>query len=198
MRRSPIFCFLLALALTVNALGVDAGAQEASLHVGDPPADDCSDCHNGEADDRQFGPPYQLLSASIHGDEDCDACHESIDMEDLDLEADNPHVEEIEPVDCGGCHEDEAEVTRAFEKGMAEIGHSGAMVPKSDCSVRSLDASLRVLAQAAPALKRRIVKACVACIAADGKVTPREGELAQAVAAVLDVPVPPVGAEREA
>lgn len=93
-------------------------------------------------------------------------------------------------------HEEEDEVRRAFEKGMAEIGQSGSLLPRSECSVKNLDVSLRTLAQAAPALKKRIVAACVACIAADGKVTAREGELARAVSAMLGVPLPPIAVEQ--
>lgn len=93
-------------------------------------------------------------------------------------------------------HEEQDEVRRAFEKGMVEIGQSGSLLPRLECSVRNLDVALRLLAQAAPALKKRIVAACVACIAADGKVTAREGELARAVSAILGVPLPPIAVEQ--
>ena len=88
----------------------------------------------------------------------------------------------------------EADVRRAFEKGMAEIGQTATPLAKSDCSLGNLDAALKALAEAAPKLKRQILSACVACVAADGKVTPREGELVQTVAAVIGVPVPPIRA----
>ena len=88
----------------------------------------------------------------------------------------------------------EADVERAFNQGMAEIGKTATPLPKSDYSLRNLDAALTVLAGAAPKLKKLIVSACVACVAADGKVTPREGQLVQTVAAILGVPVPPIGA----
>lgn len=88
----------------------------------------------------------------------------------------------------------EADVKRAFDKGMAEIGRTASPLAKSDCSLPRLDAALEVLAEAAPKLKRQSFSACVACVAADGKVTPREGQLIQAVAADLGVPVPPISA----
>ncbi|HUT13515.1 MAG TPA: M48 family metallopeptidase [Thermoguttaceae bacterium] len=90
---------------------------------------------------------------------------------------------------------DEADVRRAFDKGMAEVGRSGTLQSKSEGSLRNLDAALKSLAEAGPKLKKQILAACVACVAADGKVTPREGELVQAVAAMLGVPVPPIGAQ---
>jgi cytochrome b subunit of formate dehydrogenase len=129
MRHGLILSFLLALALSAAAPG--AGAQEASWPEADPPPENCSDCHDGEADDRQVGPPHQLLSASIHSDEDCDSCHESIDMEDLDLEAENPHGDEVEPVDCGLCHEDEAEVYRRH--GRLDVGDDPDLPECWDC-----------------------------------------------------------------
>ena len=88
----------------------------------------------------------------------------------------------------------EEDVKRAFDKGMAQSGRTATPLPKSDCSLQNLDAALKVLAEAAPKLKKQIFSACIACVAADGKVTPREGELVQAVAAVLGVPVPPIAA----
>jgi uncharacterized tellurite resistance protein B-like protein len=90
----------------------------------------------------------------------------------------------------------EADVRRAFDKGMAEVGRSGTLQGKSDGSLRNLDAALKSLAEASPKLKKQLLAACVACVAADGQVTPREGELIQAVAAMLGVPVPPIGAQR--
>jgi Zn-dependent protease with chaperone function len=87
--------------------------------------------------------------------------------------------------------QDEADAKRAFDKGMAEVGRTASPLPKSDCSLRDFDAALRALAESAPKLKRQIVSACVACVAADGQVTPRESQLLQAVAAVLGVPIPP-------
>ena len=68
--------------------------------------------------------------------------------------------------------EDEADVRQAFEKGMAEVGRSAALPAKLDFSLSQLDEALKRLAEAAPKLKRDILRACVACVAADGNVTP--------------------------
>ena len=90
--------------------------------------------------------------------------------------------------------ENEADARRAFDAGMSEIGQKGSPAAKGDCSLKNLDAALNQLSASSAAVKKDILRACVACVAADGKVEPREGELVQAVAAVLGVPVPPVGA----
>ena len=94
--------------------------------------------------------------------------------------------------------EEDADVRRAFEAGLTRISQTGPLLAKGDCSLGNLDAALDSLSEALPAVKKDILTACVACVAADGKVTPREGELVQAVAAVLGVPVPPIGASSTA
>ena len=91
-----------------------------------------------------------------------------------------------------GGQSDEAEVRFAFDKGMAQVERSGSVLGKADCSLARFDAALKTLAEASPTLKRQILRACVACVAADGKVTPRETELLHAVAANLGVPIPPI------
>ena len=121
--------FLLPLFLTAAAL--DAGAQEASWPESEPPPEECSDCHDGAADDVRLGPPHVLLAESSHSDEECESCHESIYMEDLDLEADNPHLEEPEPVDCAGCHEDEAEIYQ--KHGRLDVGEDPHLPKCWDC-----------------------------------------------------------------
>ncbi len=90
----------------------------------------------------------------------------------------------------------EPDVKRAFDQGMAEVGRSATPLAKSECTLKNFDAALTSLAQAAPQLKRQIVSACVACVAADGQVTPREGEILQATAAILGAPIPPIAAAR--
>ena len=129
MRHRLMLLLMLVLAAAVP--GGDADAQEPSWTEGEPPPEECSDCHDGEADDARLGSPYELLAESSHSDEDCDSCHESITMEDLDLEADNPHLEEFEPVDCGGCHEDEAEIYK--KHGRLRVGDDPDLPECWDC-----------------------------------------------------------------
>jgi hypothetical protein len=75
---------------------------------------------------------------------------------------------------------------------MSQVERTGSVLGKADCSLARLDAALKTLAEASPTLKRQILGACAACVAADGKVTPRETELLHAVAANLGVPIPPI------
>ena len=89
-------------------------------------------------------------------------------------------------------HDSPEEVQRAFDLGMQETGHTGTLLPKSDCSLRKLDAALKTLSEAAPQVKKQALAACVGCVAADGQVTPRESQLVQTTAAMLGVPVPPI------
>jgi hypothetical protein len=58
--------------------------------------------------------------------------------------------------------------------------------------LREFDAALRVLAEALPAIKRRVVDACAASILTDKQVTVRERELLRAISAKLGCPMPPL------
>ena len=129
MRRRVILSVLLTLALALAAFGT--GAQERSWPDGEPPPEACSDCHDGEADDERRIPPHELLADSIHSDEECDSCHDTLSMEDLDLEAENPHGDEGAPVDCGMCHEDEAEIYQ--KHGRMAIGEDPDLPKCWDC-----------------------------------------------------------------
>jgi len=80
----------------------------------------------------------------------------------------------------------------AFDQGTAGLSEKPPMLPKQECTLAALDEALQELAQAAPKLHRVILGGCVACIAADGKVTVKESELLRAVAGVLGCPVPPI------
>lgn len=60
------------------------------------------------------------------------------------------------------------------------------------CSLPALDKALDELSHSAPKIKKQLVRACLACIAADGKITAGEAELFRAVTDALDCPVPPV------
>jgi hypothetical protein len=64
--------------------------------------------------------------------------------------------------------------------------------PVQRCTLDALAGSLGALAGATPALKRRLVDACVACVAADGQTTVEEAELLRAVCASIDAPMPPI------
>ena len=89
-------------------------------------------------------------------------------------------------------HDDPAEVNRAFGQAKVAFGFGGSLLPKSECTTRNLDASLRVLAHTAMPIKQKLLQAFTLCIWADGKVTPRERELIRAIAAMLGCPMPPL------
>ncbi len=86
------------------------------------------------------------------------------------------------------------DVQRAFQAGAASLLGQAALLSPPQCTLRAFDAALSELAQASPKLKRDIIAAVTACIAADGKITLKEGELLRAVAAALACPVPPLPA----
>jgi Zn-dependent protease with chaperone function len=65
-----------------------------------------------------------------------------------------------------------------------------ALLPAAECSLAAVDQALDGLADAVPWMRRRMIAAAAACIAADRAVTAAEGELFRAVAGALGVPVP--------
>ncbi len=86
------------------------------------------------------------------------------------------------------------DIERAFRAGTASLPGEPALLPQQQCTLRTFDAALCGLAQASPKVKRDIIAAVTACVAVDGKVTLKEGELLRAVAAALACPVPPMAA----
>jgi len=95
-----------------------------------------------------------------------------------------------------------ADARKYFDAGLARLvatAESAAVVPamraREDCGVRVLDAALQQLAQAEPALKKRIMDACVACVAADGAVNAAEAQVLRAVGDALGCPIPPIMAK---
>ena len=75
---------------------------------------------SGGHDARLPGPPHKLLQQSVHNDLACTDCHAGISLDDLQPDVDRPHGEGPEPVDCGGCHEEAAEVY--VKHGRMELG----------------------------------------------------------------------------
>ncbi|MCP4634239.1 MAG: hypothetical protein GY855_15040, partial [candidate division Zixibacteria bacterium] len=64
--------------------------------------EDCLECH--EETESEIAVGYdQNLALSIHQDFNCIDCHADLDGAEL------PHDEELEKIDCGMCHEAEAE-----------------------------------------------------------------------------------------
>jgi Zn-dependent protease with chaperone function len=65
------------------------------------------------------------------------------------------------------------------------------LLPREQCGVNQIDASLNSLAMAAPIIKRNLLDACIHVIGADGVILETEAELLRAVADTLDCPMPP-------
>jgi hypothetical protein len=98
-----------------------------------------------------------------------------------------------------GQPEQEEAARTAFAAGMQTyLGHDSSyyrLLPREQCPLLEFDAALRVLGEAVPDIKRRVVESCAACILADRQVTVREGELLRAVSATLGCPMPPLFVE---
>jgi Zn-dependent protease with chaperone function len=91
-------------------------------------------------------------------------------------------------------HHDPVEIEKGFNAALelAPLDGPWQMQPKAVLSVEVLDTALRRLGRTAYGFRGRIIEACVAAIAADGKVTVAEAELLRAIGARLDCPVPPL------
>ena len=89
---------------------------------------------------------------------------------------------------------DAAEVQKAFEQGApylrAPDGDWG-LLPREQCGVNQIDASLNRLAQAVPIIKKNLLEACIHTVGADGVILENEAELLRAIADTLDCPMPP-------
>jgi len=87
------------------------------------------------------------------------------------------------------------QAARAFDAGMRGYvsgEHTHRLLPREQCSLAEFDAALQTLNQSVPAIKRRIVVACTACILANQQVTIREAELLRGICDTLDCPLPPL------
>jgi Zn-dependent protease with chaperone function len=81
---------------------------------------------------------------------------------------------------------------RAYACGTENLPLPTAILPLSQCRLPAFDAALGELARSSPEVKRSILAAMAACVAADGKIMPAETEILRAVAAVLGCPMPPL------
>jgi len=91
--------------------------------------------------------------------------------------------------------EDAAEAARAFAEGASQlklVEGRIALLPEAACGLAQLDAALDKLAGASGPIKQRLLVAAAHVVSADGVLLTREAELLRAVAASLDVPVPPL------
>ena len=90
-------------------------------------------------------------------------------------------------------HRDARRAAYAFEQAMGVLGLAAVrMLTAEECGLAQLDDVLDELDQASPQVKRTILEAAVACIAADREVTAAEAELLRAVSASVSCPMPPI------
>ncbi|MDX8402698.1 MAG: M48 family metalloprotease [Mariprofundaceae bacterium] len=90
-----------------------------------------------------------------------------------------------------GRHEDPRASWRAAVRMLGEDGALPEWMPARE-DWKRLDRALGRLGRAAPDLKRRIMRACIAAVLADGRVRPAEYELLRATAVAMGVPMPPL------
>jgi len=90
-------------------------------------------------------------------------------------------------------HRDDEAAGKAFDAARQALGLPGArMREPGQADMGALDTALTDLEEAAPQIKRRVLEAAVACIAADRQITATEAELLRAMSASLGVPMPPL------
>ena len=93
--------------------------------------------------------------------------------------------------------DDAAEIEKAFETGApylrAPDDAALQLLPKENCGVNEIDATLDRLAQAVPTIKKNLIEACVHVVGADGVILESEAELLRAISDTLDCPMPPLG-----
>jgi len=70
----------------------------------------CESCHNEKASPRPPGPPNTILKRSVHADLDCTDCHGDLSSDKVNENAPKPHGENVKPVKCADCHEEQAKV----------------------------------------------------------------------------------------
>ena len=91
--------------------------------------------------------------------------------------------------------QDEASAKGAFAKGIAFLGVDAAkmnMKPANELNIQLLITTLNKLRTTSMPVRKKVLEAILACLVADQKATVEEIELFRAIAAVIEVPVPPM------
>jgi hypothetical protein len=93
---------------------------------------------------------------------------------------------------CHAGHPDEREAKEAFAAGAHELGDiSLDFVPRERAGLAAAKSALEKLDNVSPKLKKELMRAFIASVAFDGKVTVSEGELLRTIADALSLPMPP-------
>ncbi len=85
-----------------------------------------------------------------------------------------------------------ANAGRLFAQALDDLGIEMAASSLPACSLARLDKALTRLDRASPEIKKRLIRAAVYCVLADGRLAVAEIELMRAIADALDVPMPPL------
>jgi hypothetical protein len=81
----------------------------------------------------------------------------------------------------------------AFDKGMGALGIPGGVLrAPAELDIPAVETALYELKLLAPLKKPALIKACLAVVMADDRLTVAEGELMRAICAALDAPLPPI------
>ena len=88
--------------------------------------------------------------------------------------------------------QDQSDVEEAFGAAVEALGSGKlALLAKDQISIADLDLALGKLEELELLAKSRLLKACIASIGRDQRITAVEVELLRAFAGVLDCPIPP-------
>ncbi len=91
--------------------------------------------------------------------------------------------------------EDADQIQAAFQNGAGLLENIAQvelhLLPRTDCDLARVDASLDRLGQAVPQIKKNVLDACARVVAADGVIQEMEAELLRGIADTLDSPLPP-------
>lgn len=87
---------------------------------------------------------------------------------------------------------DSKERVNAFNSAVESSGLSLNLVPTPKLNNKAMTEALRELNKLYPLVKPKFLKACIACICADGEITATEAELIRAISDTLDCPMPPI------
>ncbi|MCG8687959.1 MAG: hypothetical protein MI892_24005, partial [Desulfobacterales bacterium] len=88
-------------------------------------------------------------------------------------------------------HKDRAQAAQACDMARQLLRLDISLLAREDTKLKRIDRALDNLALASPSIKKRVLEACVVCIATDGKAQLKEAELLRVIADGLDCPVPP-------
>ncbi len=89
-------------------------------------------------------------------------------------------------------HPEESEAMQAFAAGAKELdGISLGFAPRDRAGLAGVKGALDKLDKVSPKLKKDLMRAFIASVAHDGKVTVSEGELLRTIADALSLPMPP-------